>query len=689
MPRLLDPSGTLAIILGAHDWSKAGLSNAPSFRRSAAQFHRYLLNLSPHGLELEPDLILSLFDDPSPASAQLGRIRDAVRTLTRERSSEARPINDVLIYYIGHGAFNDSGHLHLLVRDSSEGIEAQSSIATLDLAHVLRVAAPQQRRLVILDCCFSEAAVTAFGAMSATLEDAVASTALKDLASVGAPNRGTLLLCSSPRSQVSIGKPNAEHTLFTGALLSALNDGADHIAGEMLSFFDLREAVYDRMLREHDAPPRPALHQPEQQAGDLMRLPAFPNVASVRRGERKRRVEEAARGADLHRMADTAARLAEERCNAPEAARLAEQRLELDEAARLAKERPQTGRVRRVMGQRSRTAFLGIGVFVALFVVFVVIRQNYIGERAAGQFARGWNYETGLGGLPKSDTNAVVYYHLAADQGNADAQYRLGVMYEGGRGGLTKSDTDAVRYYRLAAGQGNDQAQNIIGWLYENGRGGLTKSDTEAVRYYRLAADQGNAHGQNNLGKMYESGRGGLTKSDTDAVRYYRLSADQGFAWGQNNLGWLYANGRGGLTKSDTDAVRYYRLSADQGNADAQYRLGMMYESGRGGLTKSDTDAVRYYRLAADQSYAWGQYSLGRMFENGLGGLPKSDTVAVGYYRLAADQGNADAQYNLGLMYENGRGGLTKSDTDAGRYYRMAAQGNNQSAISALNRLGL
>ena len=86
--------------------------------------------------------------------------------------------------------------------------------------------------------------------MSGTLEDAVASTALKDLTSLPAAARGTLLLCSSPRRQVSIGKPNAECTLFSGALLSALNDGADHIAEEMLSFFDLREAIFDRMLRE-------------------------------------------------------------------------------------------------------------------------------------------------------------------------------------------------------------------------------------------------------------------------------------------------------------------------------------------------------------------------------------------------------------------------------------------------------
>ncbi|MDQ2802057.1 MAG: caspase family protein, partial [Pseudomonadota bacterium] len=175
---------------------------------------------------LEPDLLLNLFDDPSPAGAQLSRIRDTVKSLVRERQQTSHPIKDILIYYVGHGSCDDGRHLHLLVRDSSEGMEAQTSIGAPDLAHVLRTAAPQQRRLVILDCCFSEAAAEAFGAMGA-LDEAVATTALRDLEpQAAAPDRGTLLLCSSPRKRASIGVPNAERTLFTGALLGVLMEGS-------------------------------------------------------------------------------------------------------------------------------------------------------------------------------------------------------------------------------------------------------------------------------------------------------------------------------------------------------------------------------------------------------------------------------------------------------------------------------
>jgi hypothetical protein len=297
MVRLLDTQKSVAIILGAHDWTKAGLASAPSFRRSAAHFHAWLIRQSPQGLGLEPDLVVNLFDDPAPAGAQLVRIRDTLRSLIRERSGSSKAIRDVLIYYIGHGTCELGKRLNLLVRDSAEGMEEQSSIGAPDLAQVLRVAAPQQRRLVILDCCFSEAAAEAFGAMGA-LDEAVAAAAARDLVPQGAPpERGTLLLCSSPRNRFSIGVPEAERTLFTGTLLSVLSEGVGWRRTEMLSFADLREDIYDRMLRDFGGdPPRPALHQPDQQDGDLSQLPAFPNAAARIPRQGKKRGPRQARG---------------------------------------------------------------------------------------------------------------------------------------------------------------------------------------------------------------------------------------------------------------------------------------------------------------------------------------------------------------------------------------------------------
>lgn len=274
--RLLNPTSTAAVVLGAHDWTEAGLGRAPSFLRSARHVVSYLYDHA--GLGLDPELVLDLFDDPAGAGDQLARVRDTLDVLLRDRREAGRPVTDVLIYYIGHGHTDDQGHLALLVRRSRRGLEAETGLKAPDLARTLRLAAPQQRRSVILDCCFSEAAARAFIGMSGDLNQQVAATAGKDLGD-DQPARGTLLLCSSPVGEISVGVPNAERTLFTGAVLDVLRQGA---AGRpsLLSFADLRDAAFDRMVISFGAnAPRPALHQVNAAQGDLTRAPAFRNLA--------------------------------------------------------------------------------------------------------------------------------------------------------------------------------------------------------------------------------------------------------------------------------------------------------------------------------------------------------------------------------------------------------------------------
>ena len=84
-------------------------------------------------------------------------------------------------------------------------------------------------------------------------------------------------------------------------------------------------------------------------------------------------------------------------------------------------------------------------------------------------------------------------------------------MYAKGEGVL-KDDAEAVRWFRLAAEQGDASAQFNLGVMYAKGEGVL-KDDAEAVRWYRLAAEQGDASAQFNLGVMHADGRGVLKDS--------------------------------------------------------------------------------------------------------------------------------------------------------------------------------
>lgn len=164
---------------------------------------------------------------------------------------------------------------------------------------------------------------------------------------------------------------------------------------------------------------------------------------------------------------------------------------------------------------------------------------------------------------------ARAFYEAAANRGYATAQHNLAILYESGYGGLEKSDREAARLYKLAADQLNSAGQYRLGKFYAEGRGGLAKDEAEAARLFKLAADQGNAYGQVYLGRLYESGRGGLPKSEEEAVRLYQQAADQGNADGEFNLGRMYQFGRG-VSEDRLQAMNLYRKAAEQGNLFAR-----------------------------------------------------------------------------------------------------------------------
>ena len=72
--------------------------------------------------------------------------------------------------------------------------------------------------------------------------------------------------------------------------------------------------------------------------------------------------------------------------------------------------------------------------------------------------------------------------------GNAGAQFNLALCYRNGRG-LEKNDTEAVQWYHKAAEQGYAEAQYNLGYCYLMGYG-VKKNHPEAIKWFRKAAEQ-------------------------------------------------------------------------------------------------------------------------------------------------------------------------------------------------------
>ncbi|HEY1447435.1 MAG TPA: tetratricopeptide repeat protein, partial [Caulobacteraceae bacterium] len=104
-----------------------------------------------------------------------------------------------------------------------------------------------------------------------------------------------------------------------------------------------------------------------------------------------------------------------------------------------------------------------------------------------------------------------------------------------------KKYAEAMKWFRMSADQGNAVAMNDIGELYFNGHG-VNVDYREAIAWYRRAAARGNATAQESIGALYARGQG-VEIYNAEAMRWFRKSAAQGNADAANWLGFFYSHG--------------------------------------------------------------------------------------------------------------------------------------------------
>ena len=117
-----------------------------------------------------------------------------------------------------------------------------------------------------------------------------------------------------------------------------------------------------------------------------------------------------------------------------------------------------------------------------------------------------------LEGFIAEEVAAVESVLALTSQGRpGQAEILLGYRNATG-GGVLKDDAEAVRWYRMAAEQGEALGQVLLGRMYATGQGVL-EDDAEAVRWYRMAGEReapglGDIFGRILLGLGYATGEG-------------------------------------------------------------------------------------------------------------------------------------------------------------------------------------
>ena len=249
------PEATQVILLGASEYPhEPGLSN-PRFRASAEAVRAYFQD--PAGFALPGANLLDLFDSDDAPSRLGQRVREFLH-------AGAGRCKDVIVYYIGHGSFDDKEYLLSLHDSRRDAPDTRYRFKHLHQA--VKGEARHARKFFVLDCCFAAAAVREL--MS---DDAAAQLVIQEVregAKDDEPEKGTALLCASSQTEAARAPGDQTYTMFTGSLLEALR--GDTTRPRRLTLNQARDRAYALMReRFRDQAVRPQVHSPDQSQGDI------------------------------------------------------------------------------------------------------------------------------------------------------------------------------------------------------------------------------------------------------------------------------------------------------------------------------------------------------------------------------------------------------------------------------------
>ena len=309
----LTPDQTLIVLLGASEWASPDYTPAPTFAASAAGLREYIF--SKDGIGANAHSVCDLFNCRDNAANQIKSVRNFLRERLSEGKNNAQPITDVLIIAIAHGdgTPRNPRDLHLVVYGTERGYIDGTALPIRQIADVLQREAPRVRHFIIIDCCFSGAALQHFQS-----RDAIASIisgdinrtertnvpeadALAPVAIAGdtflskeaqyadmLPERGTVLLCSSHADDISRATARDGRTLFSSAMLRVLQPTVCHSRHALsepstISFSELRRSAWNFIVEEAGADaPVPQLYAPLQTGHDLTMAAILPRRGASR-----------------------------------------------------------------------------------------------------------------------------------------------------------------------------------------------------------------------------------------------------------------------------------------------------------------------------------------------------------------------------------------------------------------------
>jgi hypothetical protein len=255
---------TYAVLLGASHWPDGAFTDALQFKQSSQAFKAFLTD--PAGQDLPLKNVLDLFDDGRPPS-ELTRSID----LFLKTARAAGPVNDLIVYYVGHGAFDPGprSDYFLALRSTEQRDLLGTGLAMPSLRRAIAPSGWHPRIYMILDCCFAASATDTFRPQ-AELAGIVRVKLREEF-----PEKGIANLCAAGAADPAKYRADEAYTMFSGAMLEVLDRGIEGREGR-LSLNTLRDGAFSVLAERYGTmAPRPEVHATDQSSGSVANVDLF------------------------------------------------------------------------------------------------------------------------------------------------------------------------------------------------------------------------------------------------------------------------------------------------------------------------------------------------------------------------------------------------------------------------------
>lgn len=231
--------------------------------------------------------------------------------------------------------------------------------------------------------------------------------------------------------------------------------------------------------------------------------------------------------------------------------------------------------------------------------------------------------------------------------------YETALIYEIGNDSIKADSQKASVYYKLAAEKGNIEAQNYLGFRYYNGEGIRQDADS-AIYWIRKAAEKGDIKAAGNMGYLLSQAPD-ITHDYDEAFRWLKTATEAGLPTAMTQLAELYRRGLG-CSPDTLNAIRLYEKAISMRQRDGELRLLAMM-------------GPKWKTLPADSAFILGL----KYYREG------APIAAVELLENAASQGIIRAKALLGDAYSKGNGVAYDHDKSILLFYEAALEGDPSS----------